>query len=120
MHSYLLSLSRYLIVFFLCTAASNALAQTADLKMTVAGPSAASGGSDFTYTLTIDNNGRDTADGGIFVDTLPADVTNVSALCTLATGGAVCPASLNVSNTQISGEIVARHMMVYNIPHVQT
>jgi len=77
---------------------ANASAQTADLKITNAGPAASGGGGNFTYTLTIDNNGLDAADGATFVDTLPTSVTNVTASCISATGGAACPAALNISN----------------------
>lgn len=97
-----------LCAIFALFCCAHAGAQTADLTITAAGPATANGGDNFTYTLAINNNGPDGADGTTFVDTPPAGVTNVTASCVSATGGAVCPASFNISTSSpqtVSGTI---------------
>ncbi|MFE1574394.1 hypothetical protein ACFIQG_21770 [Comamonas odontotermitis] len=92
-------------VFFAALLPAWALAQTADLQINKAGPATASGGDNVTYTLTLNNNGPDSADGASFTDTLPAGLNNVAATCLSAINGAVCPTSMTVSNTSVSGTI---------------
>ncbi|MFE1573710.1 DUF5979 domain-containing protein, partial [Comamonas odontotermitis] len=94
----------WLWILGMCLLPVWAQAQTADLKITKAGPVSAYGGDNFTYTLTMNNNGPNSADGATFVDTLPAGLTNVGATCA-ASNGAACPGSLTVSNTSVSGSI---------------
>jgi large repetitive protein len=51
---------------------------TADLGMTKSGPATINAGSNASYTITITNNGPDTATGPQFADTLPSQSTFVS------------------------------------------
>lgn len=60
-----------------------------DLRVTVAGPSAALGGSAFTYTAEIQNNSLPDADGATFTFQPPGGSTGVTATCAAA-GGASC------------------------------
>jgi uncharacterized repeat protein (TIGR01451 family) len=84
---------------------------TADLKLTLSGPSTAPAGSIATFLLTMNNNGPAAADGATFTATLPIGVTGITATCTLASNDAVCPASLaalsgsGTSNPQVAGAI---------------
>ncbi len=87
--------------------ALTAHAQIADLSVAKSGPSSVLNGETVTYTLTISSVGPNGANGASFVDTLPAGLTNVSATCTLAINGAVCPASLSASASSVSGIIPA-------------
>lgn len=82
-----------------------ALAQSADVQITKSGPSSAVGGTPVTYVLEMDNNGPNAADGAQFQDVLPAGLTNVTALCTLASGSATCPTDLAVANGVVSGSL---------------
>lgn len=56
-----------------------------DLALTKSGPSALEPGQDFTYVLTLANNGTNTATGVTVTDVLPANVTLVSANSTQGT-----------------------------------
>ena len=80
-------------------------ARAADLNATLSGPTSAAGGQYITYTLTLDNNGLDAADGASFVDDLPLGVSHISVSCILERGGASCPQSFgkigNASNSKI-------------------
>jgi uncharacterized repeat protein (TIGR01451 family) len=82
-------------------------AQSADLVANNQGPTTSAAGAPFTYVVKLSNNGLSAADGATFLDSLPVGVTGVSATCTAATGGAVCPSGANLvaSNTEISGTI---------------
>ena len=51
----------------------------ADVEVAKAGPAAATAGSDYTYTLTVTNNGPGTAADVVITDVLPGAVTYVSA-----------------------------------------
>ena len=64
----------------------------ADLLVTKDGPATVKVGDTFTYTLTVENLGPDTAVNVVVTDTLPAGVTFVSATtpCTEAGGVVVC------------------------------
>ncbi len=104
--SILLTAVQYMVAaLVLATSPLHAWAQTADVQITKFGPSSGIGGTGFTYILEMDNNGQDAANGASFQDPLPAGVTNVQATCTLATGGAVCPADLSVVNGTVSGTL---------------
>ncbi len=52
---------------------------TADVATTKTGPATVNGATNFTYTITVRNNGAGVATGIVVVDTLPATVTFVSA-----------------------------------------
>lgn len=82
-----------------------AFAQIADVQITKSGPSSAVGGTDVSYVLEMDNNGPNAANGAYFEDVLPAGMTNVMVLCTLASGAATCPADLAVVNGVVSGTL---------------
>ena len=62
---------------------------SADLSITKTGPSTATAGTQFTYTLTVDNAGPSTADNVVVSDELPANVDFVSASTTTGTFTAV-------------------------------
>lgn len=82
-----------------------AFAQLADVQITKSGPSSAVGGTAVTYVLEMDNNGPNAANGAHFEDVLPVGLTNVTALCTLASGSAICPTDLAVVNGVVSGTL---------------
>lgn len=84
---------------------ATSFAQSADLQITKSGPSSAVGGGAFSYTLVMDNNGPNVADGATFTDTLPAGVSNVAMTCLSASAGAQCPSNLSVSNAAVSGTL---------------
>ncbi|TDJ73187.1 MAG: DUF11 domain-containing protein, partial [Proteobacteria bacterium] len=69
---------------------------TADLAVTKSGSSnLATVGNDLTYTITVRNNGPDSADNVMVMDTLPAGVTFVSATpsqgtCNASSGTVMC------------------------------
>lgn len=70
----------------------------ADLSLTKDdGQSTFTPGTSFSYTITINNNGPDRADGSVFTDILPAWAENVTWTCS-ATGGAVCPNNTGSGN----------------------
>jgi uncharacterized repeat protein (TIGR01451 family) len=83
----------------------SAFAQIADLSISKAGPASAFNGDTVTYTLTVSNIGPNGANGASFIDNLPAGLTNISATCTAAIGGATCPATITVGATSVSGVI---------------
>jgi uncharacterized repeat protein (TIGR01451 family) len=90
---------------WLAVSASHAFAQVADVQITKFGPSSALGGTAASYALEMDNNGPNAADGARFEDILPPGLTNVTAVCSLASGGAACPADLVVANGVVSGTL---------------
>lgn len=79
---------------------------TADLGVALSGPPNVSGGAPVTYTLTISNSGPNAAPGASYSDTLPANLSAVTASCGNEQGGAVCAAPL-VSATSVSGTLTA-------------
>ncbi|MEN5181695.1 DUF5979 domain-containing protein [Comamonas testosteroni] len=92
-------------VALLWLAPTTSFAQSADLQLTKSGPSSATGGGTFTYTLVMDNNGPNASHGATFIDTLPAGVSNVAMSCVSASAGAQCPTNLSVNNTSVSGTL---------------
>jgi hypothetical protein len=58
-----------------------------------------------TSTITISNNGPDTAFATTFDDPVPATITVTGATCGNVQGSAVCPASLTVNGNDVSGTI---------------
>jgi len=62
---------------------------SADLSIVKTGPASATAGTQFTYTLTVDNAGPSTAKGVVASDELPDDVDFVSALASVGTFTAV-------------------------------
>jgi uncharacterized repeat protein (TIGR01451 family) len=95
----------WLAMFVMLISVSVAQAQVADLSITKTGPASALNGQTITYSLTISNVGPNGANNATFLDTLPAGLTNISATCTAAINGAICPASLATSATSVSGAI---------------
>ena len=65
----------------------------ADLGIAKTGPSSAFVGDNFTYTLTVTNNGPDASTGGTVTDTLPPNVSYVSDDdgCTNVANTVTCP-----------------------------
>jgi uncharacterized repeat protein (TIGR01451 family) len=83
-----------------------AITPVANVGIVKAGPSSALAGGAISYTLTISNAlGVNAADDTTFSDLVPSSVSGVSASCTSAAGGAVCPASINVSGNSVTGAI---------------
>ena len=60
-------------------------AASADLSIGKTGPPSAVAGTDFSYTLSVDNGGPSTAAGVIVTDNLPSGVTFVSAVASIGT-----------------------------------
>jgi len=84
---------------------SDTLGSVADVSVVKAGPASVTAGSPITYTLTVSNAGPSSANGTTFNDVVPAAITGVTASCGSAAGGAVCPASVNVSGNTVSGAV---------------
>jgi uncharacterized repeat protein (TIGR01451 family) len=61
----------------------------ADLFITKSGPTTATAGEQFDYTLTVDNNGPSTAENVVVTDELPDDVDFVSAVASVGSFTAV-------------------------------
>jgi uncharacterized repeat protein (TIGR01451 family) len=77
--------------------------RVADLQaVKSADPTTVASGGAIRFTIVLTNNGPDAADGATFSDSVPAQVTILSATCGSATGGAVCG-----GNPTISGQDVA-------------
>ena len=94
-------------VLLLAASPLYALAQVADVQITKSGPSSAVGGTLVSYVLEMDNNGPNAANGARFEDVLPAGLANVTLACTLATGGATCPADLALAGGVVSGTLAS-------------
>ena len=80
----------------------------ADLAVQKNGPAAVQAGSVIVYTVTLINNGLSAADGATFVDTLPAGLTGVTAVCTGSAGTGTSPCSaitLAVTSASVSGAV---------------
>lgn len=107
--------------FFLIPVGS-AFAQSSDLFVTKDAPSVVSAGSDFTYTITIDNTGPDASDVVNLVDNIPAGLTFVSLTqsgpdtftCSTPSVGTNGQVSCNTA-TMASGDIHSLFLTV-NIP----
>ncbi len=69
------------------------------------GPSSFNAGSAISYTIRISNAGPSAANGTTFNDIVPNAITGVSANCTSASTGAVCPTNINVVGNNVSGSI---------------
>ncbi len=91
-----------LSIFGFATLGSAALAQSADLQVVVAGPTSGIQGGAFTYTITLENAGPNSADGATFIDKLFFPATNVTASCSSATLGATCPSPTITGSNPIS------------------
>ncbi len=76
----------------------------ADLVVTKTGPATVDAGGTITWTVVVTNNGPQAADGAVFSDTLPADVSNATATCGVPLGGAVC-GTVSVSGSTVSSTI---------------
>ncbi|WP_170265680.1 IPTL-CTERM sorting domain-containing protein [Thiohalocapsa marina] len=63
---------------------------TADLSVLKYGPAQVVTGGALTYHIVVTNAGYAAANGAVFTDTVPAEVTGVTWTCT-AVGGALCP-----------------------------
>jgi uncharacterized repeat protein (TIGR01451 family) len=88
------------------TAASVSLVTpVADVSVVKTGPASASAIVPPVYSIVVSNAGPSLADGTVFVDNLPSDLTLVSAVCASVTGGAVCPTTINVSGNSVSALI---------------
>jgi uncharacterized repeat protein (TIGR01451 family) len=77
----------------------------ADISLVKSGPATINAGTTITYTLTLSNAGPSSADGARFRDPVPAGITGINASCGSASGGAVCPGSVNVAGNNVSGGV---------------
>ncbi len=77
----------------------------ADVSVVKTGPASALVLGAASYSVVVSNAGPSVADGTGFADNLPSDLTLVSAICSSVTGGAVCPASVNVAGNSVSAII---------------
>ncbi|MBX3673920.1 MAG: DUF11 domain-containing protein [Burkholderiales bacterium] len=64
----------------------------ADVAVVKTAPATVGTGQSLSYTVSVVNNGPDAANGTQLADTVPAQVTGVSAVCGAASGGAACGA----------------------------
>ncbi len=85
--------------------ADTTLGSVADVSTVKTGPSALTPGASVSYSVLIRNAGPSSANGTNFTDNVPAAITGVSASCSAPTGGAVCPASVNVAANAVSGSV---------------
>ncbi|MDH5264239.1 MAG: hypothetical protein OEX21_05755, partial [Betaproteobacteria bacterium] len=76
----------------------------ADLAVVKTAPASVGTGQLLSYTVSVVNNGPDAANGAQFADTVPAQVTGVSAVCGAATGGAVC-GTVNVAGNAVTSTV---------------
>ena len=77
---------------------------TADLSVLKYGPAQIETGGAMTYRILVTNAGYAAANNAVFTDTVPADVTDVSWICT-AVGGAICPDGITRTGNNISETI---------------
>ncbi len=80
-------------------------AQQVDLIISITGATSVNSGQGMSYIITISNNGPDAANGATFNDNLPAGIKNASYVGCTASGGAVCPSSYSINNTNFSGTV---------------
>jgi uncharacterized repeat protein (TIGR01451 family) len=86
---------------------STSVQPVANLKVLKTGPSTVNAGASLSYTVRVSNAGPSRADGALFTDTLPASLQGVSASCSNALAGAVCPSSISVVGNAVSAAIAA-------------
>jgi len=98
-------LLRNTLMFLFLFLISTAKAQVADLIIEKTGPVSVVQGQVFNYTLDMYNNGPAAVTNATFNDNLPVDLSNATFVSCNATGGATCPVSYNISNTNVSGTI---------------
>ena len=72
------------------TNVTNAAATSADVAVSLNGPTTVQPSAPVVYTVVVDNNGPASGNGTTLSAPVPAVVTNVTTTCT-ASGGAVCP-----------------------------
>jgi uncharacterized repeat protein (TIGR01451 family) len=84
---------------------SNSVTSVADLSISKTGPATFTPNGNAAYTVVIRNAGPSAANSATFSDTLPAAITNPTASCSGATGGAACPSSININGNTVSGNI---------------
>ncbi len=77
---------------------------TADVQVSKTGPANVTGGNPVVYTLVFTNTGPGAADGAVWSDPVPAEISSVSASCGAVTGGAVC-GSPTVAGNSVTGAI---------------
>ncbi|NJD88158.1 MAG: DUF11 domain-containing protein, partial [Betaproteobacteria bacterium] len=76
----------------------------ADLAVVKTAPASIGTGQPLSYTVSVVNNGPDAANGAQFADTVPAQVTGVSAVCGAVTGGAVC-GTVSVAGNSVTSTV---------------
>jgi uncharacterized repeat protein (TIGR01451 family) len=81
---------------------STAVQPVADLRVTKTGPSSANAGAPVSYTIIAINQGPSAANGAIITDPVPSALTSIAATCNGTTGGAVCPANINITGNTVS------------------
>jgi uncharacterized repeat protein (TIGR01451 family) len=83
--------SLLLLLGLIGSSALNVQGQTADLVIQKTGALSIFIGEAMSYTISIQNNGPNAANGASFLDSFPVDVFNVSLASCVASGGATCP-----------------------------
>jgi uncharacterized repeat protein (TIGR01451 family) len=86
---------------------STSVQPVANLKVVKTGPSSVNAGGAISYIVRVSNAGPSRADGAVFADNLPVSLQGVTASCSNATGGAICPASVSVVGNAVSAVIAA-------------
>ena len=78
----------------------------ARLSIVKSAPASVTAGGPITYTITVRNAGPSPANNASFTDTVPSSVTGLSASCSAANGGAVCPATVNVTAANVVSALI--------------
>lgn len=83
------------------------LALSADVSVTKTNQATTlMGGQETVYTIVVSNAGPASADGTVVQDPPPVGATCTLVTCGNATGGAICPASLEIDDLQAGGLVI--------------
>ena len=85
---------------------STSVNPVARLSITKTAPASVTAGGPITYTITINNAGPSPANNASFIDAVPTNITGVTASCSGAAGGAVCPATVSVNGANVVSGLV--------------
>jgi uncharacterized repeat protein (TIGR01451 family) len=78
------------------------LVPTANLSIAKTGPTSVAAGAPISYVITVSNAGPSAAHGAAFTDDLPSGISQITATCAPAGGGALC-GSLSITGTRVQG-----------------
>jgi uncharacterized repeat protein (TIGR01451 family) len=84
---------------------STAIVPQANLSISKIGPANVNAGGAISYSVTLSNAGPSAANLASFSDLVPASVSGLSATCSTATGGAVCPAAITVTGNLVGAAV---------------